>query len=88
MDEPALEIPPRGLWGSFYLVQCAANEQASEAAMQGATVQVAEHGLPQVLTVAPPTTTSTSPALSERRVSRWSASFFRFLFMRLPLHGW
>jgi hypothetical protein len=60
-----------GRWHRFsYLVQCGVNEQLSEAATHGATLQVAEQGFPQVRTDTPPTTSWTVPSSRERRVSR------------------
>jgi hypothetical protein len=83
-------VPPslrghRSFASDGYLVQCGEKEQASEAAIHGATVQVAEQGLPQVRTDTPPTASWTAPSSSARRVSRWRASFFRLFFIPLPL---
>jgi hypothetical protein len=66
-------------------VQPGENEQASEGATHGATLQAAEQGLPQVLAVKPPTAAWIVLSSKERRVSRWRASFFTLFFMCLPL---
>jgi hypothetical protein len=70
-----------------YLVQPGEKEQASEGATHGATVQVAEQGLPQVLADTPPTATWIVLSSRARRVSRWRASFFKLFFMYLSPFG-
>ena len=80
-------LEPFGGAPCSYLVQRGAKEQASEAATHGSTVQVAEHGLPQVLADTPPTAAWVAPSSRTRRVSRWRVSFFKLFFMYLSPFG-